>query len=196
MPDTIPVPSQATSKPDQRKLARKARKALSPAEVTRGSQRIVRSILGTLPLTDFEIAALYWPIGNEVDVRALASAEETVDLTFALPVVESDAAPLRFRTWKPGDLVSEGVHGESIPVGGAWVQPQLIFVPVVGFDRGGSRLGQGGGYYDRTLAELRASGDTLVVGVAFSVQECLNIAREDHDEPLDRIITELEAIII
>lgn len=191
------------SKSEQRAASRRARKALSREQVATGSQRIVRSILGTLPLTDFESVAIYWPIGNEVDLRRLASAEETVDLTFALPVVGKRNEPLRFRAWKPGDCVEKGAYGESIPVEGAWIRPQLLLMPLVGFDREGSRIGQGGGYYDRTLAHLRASpqasphalGKILAVGVAFSVQECLNIAREDHDEPLDRVITERETII-
>ena len=190
MPDT---------KSEQRQASRIARKALSRDQVANGSQRIVRSILGTLPLTDFETAALYWPIGNEVDLRRLASADETIDITFALPVVAGKGEPLRFRGWKPGDRVEKGAHGERIPVDGPLVQPQLVFVPLVGFDRAGHRIGQGGGYYDRTLAHLRASpqasGKILAVGVAFCVQECLNIAREDHDEPLDRVITERETII-
>lgn len=183
------------SKSEQRTALRRARKALSRDQVATGSQRIVRSILGTLPLTDFETAALYWPIGNEVDLRRLASAEETVDLTFALPVVSGVGEPLGFRAWKPGDAVEKGSHGESVPVNGAWIEPQLVFVPLVGFDRAGHRIGQGGGYYDQTLSLLRSRGEILAVGVAFSVQECLNIAREDHDEPLDRVITDRETII-
>lgn len=182
-------------KSEQRAASRAARKALSRDQVTNGSQRIVRTILGTLPLTDFEVAAIYWPFGNEVDLRGLAASQETVDLTFCLPIVEARGKPLMFRTWKPGDPVEPGVYGESIPVGGKWVLPQLLFVPLVGFDRAGNRIGQGGGYYDQTLAMLRSRGEILAVGVAFCVQECLNIDPEDHDEPLDRIVTEQETLV-
>ena len=78
MPDT---------KSEQRQRSRAARKALSQNEVTKGSQRIISTIMETLSLTDFEIAALYWPVGNEVDLRPLALAAETAHMTFALPVV-------------------------------------------------------------------------------------------------------------
>lgn len=188
------------SKSEQRKISRAARRALTRSEVARGSQRIVRSALGSLPLTDFETVALYWPIGNEVDLRRLAEAEELSDQTFVMPVVEEAGKPLRFRSWAPGDPVRKGVYGEYVPAEGQWVEPQLLFVPLVGFDRAGGRLGQGAGYYDRTLAALRSnglsSGEILAVGVAFSVQECLNIVLEDHDEPLDRILTERETIVV
>ena len=68
--------------------------------------------------------------------------------------------------------------------------PDLVIVPLLGFDRRGRRLGQGGGTYDRTLANLRASGRVFVLGLAYSVQETDEIPWEPHDERLDAILTE------
>lgn len=182
------------SKEELRKALRCARRDLSARQVARGSQRILRAVLGAIPFADFDTVALYWPIGNEVDLRGLASSDLLAEQTFALPVVEGQGEALGFRTWKPGDPVEKGAHGESTPVKGAEIEPGLLFVPLLGFDREGSRIGQGGGYYDRTLEKLRARRNILAVGLAFSGQECLNIPRENHDQPLDRVVTELEVI--
>ncbi len=182
------------SKEDLRKALRRARQDLSVRQVTNGSRRILRTVLGTVPFADFDTVAIYWPIGNEVDPRGLASSELMTEQTFALPVVESKGEALGFRTWRPGDPVEKGAYGESIPVHGDQVEPGLLFVPLLGFDRAGNRIGHGAGYYDRTLEKLRAKRNILAVGLAFSVQECLNIPLESHDQPLDRVITELEVI--
>jgi 5-formyltetrahydrofolate cyclo-ligase len=61
-------------------------------------------------------------------------------------------------------------------------------MPLLGFDRQGTRLGYGGGYYDRTLAALGKR--PLLVGFAFALQEIDHIPREGHDVPLDIIVTE------
>ena len=68
--------------------------------------------------------------------------------------------------------------------------PDLIIAPLLAFDRAGFRLGQGGGYYDRTLQALRAAGPVFVVGLAYAGQEVEAAPRDDHDQPLDAILTE------
>ena len=76
------------------------------------------------------------------------------------------------------------------------VHPCLLLVPLLAFDRRGLRLGYGGGYYDRTLAALRAKNKILAVGIAYSIQEVDAMPVADHDQPLDWIVTEREAIEI
>jgi 5-formyltetrahydrofolate cyclo-ligase len=72
--------------------------------------------------------------------------------------------------------------------------PELVIAPVLGFDRRGGRLGQGGGHYDRTLANLRARAPVFVIGLAFSGQEVSELPLEPHDQRLDAILTETEYI--
>jgi 5-formyltetrahydrofolate cyclo-ligase len=69
-------------------------------------------------------------------------------------------------------------------------------VPLLAFDRTGYRLGYGGGFYDRSLAELRAAKKVLAVGVAFSVQEVDAVPHDGNDQPLDWIVTECEVFEI
>jgi 5-formyltetrahydrofolate cyclo-ligase len=74
------------------------------------------------------------------------------------------------------------------------VLPDLLFVPLAAFDRKGGRLGYGAGFYDRTLAKLRALKPIKAVGVAFEVQELQDLPQEPHDEPLDYVLTERKLI--
>jgi 5-formyltetrahydrofolate cyclo-ligase len=188
------VSRAALSKQDLRKSLKAERASLSSAEAADASRRIVRQALGILPFADCSTIALYWPIGNEVDPRRIASSEAMNDHRFCLPVTGKIGEALRFREWAPGDPTLKARFGEEVPEQGSWVEPQLLFVPLLGFDRRGYRLGQGGGFYDRTLESLRARRTILAVGLAFSSQECLNVPHEPHDQVLDRVVTEMEVI--
>ena len=70
------------------------------------------------------------------------------------------------------------------------MRPELVVTPLLAFDGSGGRMGQGGGYYDRTLGQLRAEGRVFVVGLAFAGQEVEKLPAEDHDQPLDAVLTE------
>ena len=70
------------------------------------------------------------------------------------------------------------------------LHPDLVIVPVLGFDRRGGRIGQGGGTYDRTLANLRGRGPVFALGLAYAGQEVDEIPQEAHDQRLDAVLTE------
>ena len=78
----------------------------------------------------------------------------------------------------------------------AVLTPRVLLVPLLAFDRAGYRLGYGGGFYDRTLAGLRAAWTALAVGLAFAGQEVALVPRDANDSRLDWIVTETEAIRI
>jgi 5-formyltetrahydrofolate cyclo-ligase len=102
--------------------------------------------------------------------------------------------PLSFREWAPGCELKDGGFGTRIPVRGGWIVPEVLIVPLVAFDRRGGRLGYGGGFYDRTLAMLRAAGPTFAIGFAWGAQEDEDLPLEATDAPLDLIVTEAEVI--
>ncbi len=114
-------------------------------------------------------------------------------LTVSLPVVTGPAAPLAFRLWTPDTPMRTGAYGIQEPEGADAPVPDIILVPTLGFTRQGDRLGYGGGYYDRTLAALRAAGHTCItLGVAWA---CGDLSTEDyvpaaHDVRLDAILTD------
>lgn len=139
--------------------------------------------------------AVFWPIGTEPDTLMLLAALDYHDFVAALPVTGAMGEPLTFRRWREGDPLVEGPMRIPEPSPRLpQVQPELLFVPAAGFDRRGYRVGYGGGFYDVTLAAMRARRLLPTVGIAFACQEVERIPEEEHDQPLDFILTENELI--
>lgn len=140
------------------------------------------------------VLAGYWPICDEADPRPAMAAHEG---PLCLPVVLGRDRALVFRAWDGGAL-APGAFGTAHPPDSApECTPQVVIVPLVGFDRAGNRLGYGGGYYDRTLAALRRGGaGPRAIGLAFAAQELAAIPTEPTDQPLDLIVTERETIML
>ncbi len=129
----------------------------------------------------------YMPMRTEIDpLPAMAAHQGPV----CVPVIIGKAQPLKFREWSPGCALIAGEFGAPIPAEGAWIEPQVLIVPLLAFDARGYRLGYGGGFYDRTLQALRAKRPTLAVGFAFSAQQVPEVPIDQNDQRLDAIITE------
>ncbi len=119
------------------------------------------------------IVAAYWPIRAEPDLRGWMAAAHARGARIALPVVVGRNAPVRFREWAPGAKMERGVWNIPVPVSGAWLAPDLVIAPVLGLDSVGFRLGNGGGYYDRTLAALSPRPTVIGTGQGFSAMETI-----------------------
>lgn len=150
--------------------------------------------LSELPVAGGEgraVVALYWAMGSEMDAQPLAEALEAMGHDLALPVVEARAEPMVFRRWRPGDPLELDMAGCPAPLPlAAEVVPDIIIVPLLAFDARGYRLGQGGGYYDRTLAHLRAVRRPVAIGLAYGAQEVGAVPVEPFDQRLDAILTQ------
>ncbi|MDO5704707.1 MAG: 5-formyltetrahydrofolate cyclo-ligase [Paracoccus sp. (in: a-proteobacteria)] len=138
------------------------------------------------------VLAGYWPMRGEADPLPAMAAH---DGPCCLPVVPGRDVPLIFRAWKPGGPLDAGPLGtrhppESAPV----LTPQVLIVPLAAFDAAGHRIGYGGGYYDRTLAGLRAAGPVTAIGFAFSGQQIARVPIGPFDQPLDLIVTDQATI--
>ena len=139
----------------------------------------------------FRTAALYVPTGSEVDPRPLGLALARAGTLLALPVVTGLGEPLAFRRWEAGAPLPPDALGMPGPgPEAAEVRPDLVVAPLLAFDGDGGRMGQGGGYYDRTIEQLRSQGRVFVLGLAFAGQEVEKLPVEDHDQPLDAVLTE------
>lgn len=136
----------------------------------------------------------YWPMRSELDLRPALDALHARGTVLAMPVVLARATPLAFRRWAPGDRLVPAGFGTRVPEHGAPVEPAVLVVPLLAFDRRGWRLGYGGGFYDRTLAALRARGPVRAIGLAYAAQEVPEVPTTVDDQPLDLIVTERETI--
>lgn len=137
--------------------------------------------------------AAFWPMEHEPDLRQLLTQwAENPDLTVALPVVQRPNAPLIFRQWETDTPMSEGAYGISVPEGSEEITPDVVLVPTLGFTEQCDRIGYGAGYYDRTLAALRAQNPGLItIGIAWAagaLDESYQPA--PHDQRLNAILTE------
>ncbi|HEY0282504.1 MAG TPA: 5-formyltetrahydrofolate cyclo-ligase [Rhizomicrobium sp.] len=137
------------------------------------------------------VVAGYWPFREEADPRPLMEALAAKGHPLALPRVTRRTAPLEFHRWIEGDPMRTNAFEIAEPLANTEIMtPSIVLVPMLSFDASGHRLGYGGGYYDRTLAMLRAAGRVLAVGIAYAGQEVAAVPRRGHDEPLDAIVTE------
>jgi len=137
----------------------------------------------------------FWPSKGEIDVLPLLHDLHGRGHVCVLPVVVARGCPLIFRRWGPDTRLTPGNFGIPVPPQSAdSLAPDVLIVPLLAFDRDGHRLGWGAGFYDRTLAGLRAARRVTAIGVAFAAQEVARVPRGPHDQPLDWVVTEAEAI--
>jgi 5-formyltetrahydrofolate cyclo-ligase len=183
---------------DEKKRLRKRMRALRLVADQKDGPGAARGVMAHLlaavdkvGIGQGSVVAGYWPIVTELDDRPLLARLDERGVICALPVVVSAGAPLQFRRWRPLDELEPGVLGTSHPlVTTPEVVPDVVLAPLLAFDGEGYRLGQGGGYYDRTLAAMRSRGAVTAVGVGFAVQRVDAVPRSANDERLDWILTE------
>lgn len=185
-------PPRSTSWEDIKAWRKQQREALIKARVQDPNERRLRSapILDQLAaeLAGARIVGIYWPFRGEIDVRDLAHRHIEAGGIAALPVVVEKNAAVEFWRWRPEVPMSRGLFNIPIPGEREVVTPDVLIVPLVGFDRSGYRLGYGGGYYDRTLAASQPRPRTI--GIAFAEAELETIYPQPHDIPMSRIVTD------
>ena len=149
---------------------------------------LIAALLAHVPLHVGETAAGVWPLPAEPDLRPLWHLLHAAGIAIVLPFTPPPGQALCFRPWAPGCAMQAGRFGTQHPqADGGAAPPDLLFVPLLAFDRHGFRLGHGGGYYDRTLAALPRARS---VGYGFARQEVDAVPRGPHDAKLDCIVTE------
>lgn len=178
----------------QRRQMRAARSALAPAIRHGADARIRAHLAHSAWLRPARRIAIYASIGDEVDTVALRALCRKRGCAVYLPRISDFAARrMRFCRERGGKLpvnrmgIAEPALRESIPA--HWLS--LILLPILGFDSQGTRLGYGGGFYDRDLAfRLVQPAPPLLIGLAYACQELAHVARAAHDVALDGIVTE------
>ncbi len=174
-------------------LARRA--AVEPAARAAFGHHLAEEGLRLARLWRPGIASAFHPLGDEPNTAPLLAALAEEGFATALPAVVGRGSPLAFRLWRPGEQTRRGAMAIREPLEGApAVDPDLLFVPLACFDRRGARIGYGAGFYDRSLARLRAIKPIHAIGVAYGVCEVAAVPYEAHDQSLDAVVTEQETI--
>ncbi len=172
---------------DLKAAARKAAFAARKGAFAKGQGQAAEILADFLAIHAGKPLAGYMAMRTEIDpLPAMAAHQGPV----GVPVILGADQPVKFREWSPGCTMVAGEFGALIPAEGMWVDPEVVIVPMVAFDALGYRLGYGGGFYDRTLAGLRARRPTLAVGFAFSAQELDAVPIDAFDQRLDAVVTE------
>ena len=137
-----------------------------------------------------KIIAAYLPMGGELDPRPLMQALRKNGNSICLPVCINEDAPLVFRRYRHNDALLPDDMGIAAPRATAQqVTPDIVLLPLLAFDGQGHRLGRGGGFYDRTLAELKKRSDCRFIGLAFDMQMVDKCPIAPHDEALHAVLT-------
>lgn len=137
-----------------------------------------------------QIVAAYWPMQNEIDVRYIIDDLLESGIEIALPVASRTSRVMIFSRWDGKGNLAKGQFGVFVPPEENIVEPDILLVPMLAFDRKGNRLGRGGGHYDATIKALRDKKAVTVAGVAYSTQAVLfNLPVQEHDQKMDIIIT-------
>lgn len=153
-------------------------------------ERAVRLFMDTIRPRPGQVVALYYSTGSEFDTLPLLQTLTRHSIPCGLPIVDKGQRLLRFALWNEGEALETGVYKLSQPLASApTVDPDIVVVPLLAFDRRCHRLGYGAGHYDETLHNLRARKEIVAVGLAYAEQEVPFLPDDPHDEKLDCIVT-------
>lgn len=143
-----------------------------------------------------KVVAGYRPIRSEIDPTPTMTALCEAGVRVAVPVIEAKDSPLLFHEWTPDCEMVEGAFGAEVPANPVKLFPEILITPLVGWDRQGWRLGYGGGFYDRSLEQLRSHRPVQAIGFAYAEQELAEAPREKTDQRLNAIVTDAETIVV
>jgi len=175
-----------------RATAKAVRARLEPGSRKAASQRLAELGLGFLdePPHIGAVIGGFMPIGEEISPLPLMLRLHEQGYRLALPVMMGKGLPLEFRAYAPGDALNSAVWNIREPTSDkAAVLPDVVLAALLAFDDRGYRLGYGGGYYDRTLRQLRSIKTVITIGLAFDEQRVDAVPHLDYDERLDWILT-------
>jgi 5-formyltetrahydrofolate cyclo-ligase len=165
------------------------------AEIRKAAAEAIAARAFPLVIAPGTVVSGFMPLKSEISPLPLMRKLADAGARLALPVVAGRGKPLIMRSWQWGEPLVPGVWDIREPRPEApEVQPDILLVPLLAFDRSGHRIGYGAGYYDLTIAQLRAKKPMAAIGIAFAAQEVETVPRTAFDAQLDLVLTENETI--
>ena len=139
--------------------------------------------------------SLYFPCNFEVNILKILDIDFFKNFNFSLPIIKKKQE-MQFCRWKKGDILQINKFGIPEPKILKKINPEVILVPLLAFDKNKNRIGYGRGYYDKFLnTHLKKQKKLLTVGIAFSFQKHHNLPVDKTDFKLDHILTEKGIIL-
>ena len=170
------------------------RQGLGDGERRAAAEALLESVRLGRPIGLPAAVSGFWPIKDEIDIRPLMTYLHGEGCRLVLPVVQGRGQRLSFRAWRPGDPLEAGVFGTLQPPATCeTLEPDALLVPLLACDAEGWRLGYGGGFYDRTLEDLRRRRKVTAVGVGFDLQLVPDVPHGADDQRLDWLLTDRRA---
>jgi 5-formyltetrahydrofolate cyclo-ligase len=177
------------------RVAAQARRDALPADTRRAAAETIAAQKFPIAITPGTIISGFMPLKSEINPLPLLQKLAEAGAHLALPAIAGRGKPLIMRAWEFGAPLDRGQWGIREPKAEApEVEPDILLVPLLAFDRAGHRLGYGAGYYDMTIHRLRALKPVTAIGIAFAAQEVPKIPTTPRDERLDLVLTEREVI--
>jgi len=180
------------TKQDLRRRLRSTRLDVAPARRAEAATMAAAHFENIPDWSSCQRLALYQPIPEEFDPEPIAAAARSRGLALYLPVINDDKG-LSFALWQEEEDLICNRYGIPEPAPHARrlaaAELDMVVLPLVGWDRQGGRLGMGGGYYDRALAD---AGDVIRVGLGYASQECTSLTLDPWDIPMHFVVTERE----
>lgn len=188
------APDIAAEKAALRRDAAARRDAL-PAEERQAAAEAIAGRAFPLAVAAGAVVSGFMPMKSEINPLPLMQRLAALGARLALPRIVGRGHPLDMRGWAFGAPLVRGQWGIREPAADApEVDPDILIVPLLAFDRAGYRIGFGAGYYDMTLTALRGRKTIVAVGIAFAAQEVPAVPHTERDARLDLVLTEREAI--
>ena len=191
------MPSSASTEDAKAVLRREAlaRRDALPRELRAAAAEAIAARPFPLAIEPGAAVSGFMPMKSEINPVPLMRKLADAGATLALPVVAGKGKPLIMRAWSLGEPLASGVWGIREPKPEApEVFPDILIVPLLAFDRRGHRIGYGAGYFDMTIAALRARKPVVAAGIAFAAQEIAEVPTTPRDARLDLVLTEREVI--
>ena len=163
-----------------------AERALSSEDRERATANLIEGLDRIVALKAGATIAVYWPIRGEPDLRSWMERTHAAGARILLPVVVEEHEPLEFHTWSPESRMTRGFWNILVPANGEARAPDIVIAPLVGIDEELYRLGNGGGYYDRTLARFERK--PRVIGVGFAGCRLPTIYPMPWDVPMTEVL--------
>jgi 5-formyltetrahydrofolate cyclo-ligase len=172
-----------------------ARRDAIPPDQRKAGAEVIAARAFPVAVPAGAIVSGFMPMKSEINPLPLLKRLAAQGARLALPVVAGRGKPLIMRAWEFGAPLSRGQWGIREPgADAAEVYPDIVIAPLAAFDRRGYRIGYGAGYYDMTIAALRARKPVTAIGVAFAAQEIPDVPAFDYDQRLDFVLTERAVI--